>query len=218
MSRTSPPFTGRTAVITAALLIFALMFVVNQLPLQTQTALLREGGLIETLSVIGYGICIALMLVLWGLRPTLKRWYFAVMMALFAGRELDLDKIPFSEGLLKSRQYIGDTVPTGERIIAALILLGVIATVLTLLRRETGRFVRGLRARSAAAYAVLIGILFIGAYKTIDGLGRKLAPFGIDISQNLDRTAALIEEIGELGIPLMFGLAIVLSPQKAEVL
>lgn len=210
----APSSFARTAVIAAPLAIFALMFAMNQLPLDTQSNLLREGGLIETLSVIGYGICILLMFLLWGLRQTRARWYFPVMMALFAGRELDMDKIPFTEGLLKSRQYIGDTVPTGERIITSLILLAIIATVLTLIWRETRRFARGLRMRSPAAFAVLIGILFIGVYKTIDGLGRKLLGFGIEISQNLDRTAALIEEIGELGIPVMFGLAIIISSQK----
>lgn len=156
-----------------------------------------------------------MMLVFWGLRLTRKRWYFAVLLALFAGRELDLDKSAFTEGVLKSRQYIGDTVSAGERFVSTLILLGIIATLVFLLRRETLLFLRGLRTRNASAYAVLVGLLFIVVYKAIDGLARKLAPFGIDVSQNLERTAGLVEEIGELGIPIMFGLAIVLSSQKS---
>lgn len=44
MSRKSLPVSGHTAVATAALMVFVLMFLVAQLPAETQTTLLREGG------------------------------------------------------------------------------------------------------------------------------------------------------------------------------
>ncbi|MEP3674316.1 hypothetical protein [Sulfitobacter sp.] len=216
MTKASPFLSGHGAVIAALLLTIGAMIAVNQLPQQSQQTLLQEGGLIETLAVVGYAVCIGLMFLCWGLRQTRVRWYFPVMAALLAGRELDLDKLPFTEGLLKSRQYIGDTVPVGERTIALAILATIIGTTLTLLRREAPAFLRGLRSRRPAAYAVLFALALIIISKTIDGLGRKLAGFGIDASQSLTQTAFLIEEISETGIPLMLATAIVLTTATAK--
>ena len=44
---------------------FATMALISSLPQSNQRALMAEGGVVETLSVIGYLICIGLMLVLW---------------------------------------------------------------------------------------------------------------------------------------------------------
>ncbi|QUJ76878.1 hypothetical protein KDD17_02110 [Sulfitobacter albidus] len=77
---------------------FATMAVVSLLPMPTQLSLLAEGGLFETLSALGYGVCIALMFLLWPTSEIRRRWYFPVVFALFAGRELDLDKIPLPKG------------------------------------------------------------------------------------------------------------------------
>ncbi|MCX7567234.1 hypothetical protein OS189_12855 [Sulfitobacter sp. F26169L] len=187
------------------------------LPGQTVYAAALEGGPIETLSVIGYGVAIVLMLALWGPRATLRRWYFPTMLALFAGRELDLDKRSFTEGLLKSRQYIGETVPLGERILSTVVLLLILAVIFTLIKRETRPFLRGLRNRNAAAYAVLAGIIFIGVFKTLDGLARKLEPFGVTISDHASQIATIAEELGELGIPVLFSIAIILATRSRAV-
>ena len=64
----------------------------------------------------------------------------------------------------------------------------------------------------AWAGAVLMGIGFTVAYKLLDGIARKLAPLGIEISADAERTAFVVEEIGELGIPVMFLAAILLWP------
>ena len=43
------------------------------------------------------------------------------------------------------------------------------------------------------------------------GLARKLEPFGITLGQDQIDLAYVIEEVGELGIPLMFAVAIYLT-------
>lgn len=202
---------GNALVLAATASVFALMAIVGALPLSARKPLLTEGGPVETLSAIGYIVCIGLIVALWPRAETRARWYFPVVLALFAGRELDLDKRPFTEGLLKARQYTGDTVPTGELIWSSALLLAILATLAILLWHETKPFLRGLARRSPVALAVLVGVVFIGFYKAIDGLGRKLAPFGITISEDLNNSIAVVEEIGELGIPLMLGIAIVLA-------
>ena len=139
---------GKAIVFGMTVLVFAMMAVVAQLPMPMQASLLAEGGPFETLSVVGYGLCI---------------------------------------------------------------LLAIIATGLILLRRETWGFIRGVAKGAAPQLAVLIGLLFIVVYKLTDGLARKLEPFGITLGQDQIDLAYVIEEVGELGIPLMFAVAIYLT-------
>ena len=47
--------------------------------------------------------------------------------------------------------------------------------------------------------------------KTIDGAERK---FGIDLSQSGKRIVLIIEEVGEMGIPIMFSIAILSCLKK----
>lgn len=207
----APRFGGGRYVLLGVLATVAAMAFVATLPEPRQTALVAEGGLFEGLSVAGYLLCLALFLLLWGPLATLARWYLPLILALFAARELDLDKRPFTEGLLKARQYTGDSVETPELVLSALLLLAILASLATLLRRETGRFLRGLRRLDPAALSVLVGLLFLVGYKALDGLGRRLEPFGIELGESLDQMLLLVEEIGEAGIPLMFAIAICLA-------
>lgn len=209
-----PSFRADALIAAALLLIFARMLGVALLSEPSQAVLLMEGGMIESASALGYGVCIALLFWLWPADMVRRRFYFPVLLAVFAARELDLDKIPFTKGLFKSSQYLGDGVPLTEVIVSGLLLAAIIATVLMLLLRETGPFVSGLRRRDRASIATAAGIAFIFFYKAIDGLARKLEPFGIRISDALNRNLSVIEEVGELGIPVMFAIAILLAAQK----
>ena len=192
----------------------AQMVVVNGLPAASQTTLLAEGGFYESLSVVGYVLCI--LALVWTLRAAVLRvWYLPLVLAVMAARELDLDKSLFTRGLFKARQYTGEGVPLGERLIAALILALIITAILLMLRRHARPYLTALFRGRAWAGAVLLGIGFTIAYKLLDGIARKLAPLGIEISADAERTAFVVEEIGELGIPVMFLAAILLWPGPA---
>ena len=82
---------------------------------------------------------------------------------------------------------------------------------LALIRFETAAFIRGIAARRSASIAVLAGLVFAVLSKTIDGLDRKLEPLGVSFSSATNQTFSVLEEVGEMGIPLMFGIAIYLS-------
>ena len=202
-------------VILALILAFAAqMVVVNGLPAATQTTLLAEGGFYESLSVVGYILCI--LALVWTLRGAVLRvWYLPLVLAVMAARELDLDKSLFTRGLFKARQYTGEGVPLGERLIAALILALIVTAILLMLWRHARPYLTALFRGRAWAGAVLLGIGFTVAYKLLDGIARKLAPLGIEISADAERTAFVVEEIGELGIPVMFLAAILLWPGPA---
>jgi hypothetical protein len=202
---------GWTLLLTLGLAFAMQMFTVNTLPIATQETLLAEGGFYESLSVVGYLLCIAALI--WTLRSAVLRvWYLPLVLAVMAARELDLDKSLFTRGLFKARQYTGDDVPLGERLVAALILAIIICAILLMLWRHLRPFIAALFQGRAWAGAVLLGIGFTVLYKLLDGIARKLAPLGIEISADAERTAFVVEEIGELGIPVMFLAAILLWP------
>ncbi|WP_411975716.1 hypothetical protein [Sulfitobacter faviae] len=202
-------------VILALILAFAAqMVVVNGLPAATQTTLLAEGGFYESLSVVGYILCI--LALIWTLRGAVLRvWFLPLVLAVMAARELDLDKSLFTRGLFKARQYTGEGVPLGERLIAGLILALIVTAILLMLWRHARPYLTALFRGRAWAGAVLLGIGFTIAYKLLDGIARKLAPLGIEVSADAERTAFVVEEIGELGIPVMFLVAILLWPGPA---
>ena len=202
-------------VILALIVAFAAqMVVVNGLPAATQTTLLAEGGFYESLSVVGYILCI--LALVWTLRGAVQRvWYLPLVLAVMAARELDLDKSLFTRGLFKARQYTGEGVPLGERLIAGLILALIVTAILLMLWRHARPYLTALFRGRAWAGAVLLGIGFTVAYKLLDGIARKLAPLGIEVSADAERTAFVVEEIGELGIPVMFLVAILLWPGPA---
>ena len=202
---------GWTLLLTLGLAFAMQMFTVNTLPIATQETLLAEGGFYESLSVVGYLLCIAALI--WTLRGAVLRvWYLPLVLAVMAARELDLDKSLFTRGLFKARQYTGDDVPLGERLVAALILAIIVWAILLMLWHHVRPFLAALFQGRAWAGAVLLGIGFTVLYKLLDGIARKLAPLGIEISADAERTAFVVEEIGELGIPVMFLAAILLWP------
>jgi len=210
----SSPRAGWWLILALILAFAAQMVVVNGLPAATQTTLLAEGGFYESLSVVGYLLCI--LALVWTLRGAVLRvWYLPLVLAVMAARELDLDKILFTRGLFKARQYTGEGVPLGERLIAGLVLALIVTAILLMLWRHARPYLTALFRGRAWAGAVLLGIGFTVAYKLLDGIARKLAPLGIEVSADAERTAFVVEEIGELGIPVMFLVAILLWPGPA---
>ena len=79
--------------------------------------LLREGGLIESASSLGYFLCAALILYR-GRWAYLKRYgYFLLLVFLFGFRELDFDKQFTTKGILQMNLYTSQGVPIIEKLI-----------------------------------------------------------------------------------------------------
>lgn len=204
---------GRLGFAMGIVLILVLVGVLLTLDADHRAALMGEDGPVEILSAAGYLVCALLMLRLGhlvGIAP------FIVTLAAMGLRELDMDKRPFTEGLLKSRQYIGDTVGLAERLVALAILLVIIGAVVTLIRRHGRSLIAGLARGNGAAMCVAAAIGLVVVSKSIDGLGRKLEPLGVTISEELGMAAGTIEEALELGIPLMLATAILAMPGAAS--
>ena len=175
------------------------------LDVEQQKNLLTEGGLFESLTVYLYIFCLILICMSWPLQKIRSKWYLSALIILFALRELDYDKAHFTHGLLKSRQYFSDLVGLPELLISIVVLIFILTVLLFIVFKEKNNFIKGVINLRQSQLAVLASIILVIVTKTIDGAERK---FGIDLSPSGERFALIVEEVGEMGIPIMFVIAI----------
>jgi len=185
--------------------IFLIIGFLPFLDAEVQKNLLTEGGLFESLTVYLYIFCLILICVRWPLQKILSNWYLSALIILFALRELDYDKAHFTHGVLKSRQYFSDLVGLPELLISVVALIFILTVLALIVLRERNNFIKGVINFEQSQLAVLASIILVIVTKTIDGMERK---FGIDLSPAGERFALIVEEVGEMGIPIMFVIAI----------
>lgn len=164
-----------------------------------------ESGSIERLSAL-YLILAALALA--GdmtVRGTWRHWHLALLVLAGGLRELDWDKAFTESGVLSLRLYSG-TAPWGQKVVGAVVLALLVWAGLRLLRRNMGPWRQGLRNRQAWAWLMALALALYTVAKSLDGLGRKLAPFGIDLAGGANTAASRGEEVLEL-----FGAILILE-------
>mgnify|MGYP001236853782 CR=1 FL=1 len=206
------PFFKKNLYLTIAICI--LFLIIGFLPIlnhEQQSNLLVEHGLFESLTVYLYFLCLIFIFLIWPWKKILSKWYFSALIILFALRELDYDKIYFTHGVLKSRQYFSDLVSFPEYLTSIFILLFVFVVLISIILKEREGFIKGIKSNEQPQLAILISIILVAITKTIDGAERK---FGIDLSDSIERLNMIIEEVGEMGIPIMFAIAIISSQKK----
>ena len=186
-------------------LIFSILVFLPFLGVEQQKKLLVEGGLFESLTVYLYIFCLILICIRWPLQKILSSWYLSALIILFALRELDYDKAHFTHGVLKSRQYFSDLVGLPELLISIIVLIFILTVLLFIVLKERNNFIKGVINFRQSQLAILTSIILVITTKTIDGMERK---FGIDLSPTGERFALIFEEVGEMGIPIMFAIAI----------
>ena len=186
-------------------LLFLIIGFLPLLDVEQQKNLLTEGGLFESLTVYLYIFCLILICLRWPLQKILSSWYLSALIILFALRELDYDKAHFTHGVLKSRQYFSDLVGLPEFLISLAVLIFILSVLTLIILRERNNFIKGVVDLKQSQLAVLASIILVIVTKTIDGMERK---FGIDLSPSGERFALIVEEVGEMGIPIMFTVAI----------
>ncbi|MFK7745729.1 MAG: hypothetical protein AB8B47_11790 [Roseobacter sp.] len=168
----------------------------------------REGGGLETASAVLYLVAAAAFFfhVPKGLWAGL--FHVPALMLLFAAREFDFDKAFTQSGILSLRFYSGDS-STMAKLIGGAFAVFSIYVILRILWRGLPAAARALKASELWPWFAILAAALVAGTKSIDGLGRKLLDFGIVISNDLDQTAALVEEVGEAFIPVCAILAIV---------
>ena len=194
-------------------LIFLIIGFLPFLDIEQQKNLLTEGGLFESLTVYLYIFCLILICISWPLQKILSHWYLCALIILFALRELDYDKAHFTHGVLKSRQYFSDLVGLPELLISIVVLIIILTVLALIVLKERNNFIKGIIDLKQSQLAVLASIILVIVTKTIDGMERK---FGIDLSSSGERFSLIVEEVGEMGIPIMFAIAILSWRNKSQ--
>ena len=182
------------------ILIFAFTFTLSP---EDKPLWLKEGGIIEILSAVGYFICAAAF-IYWGGWLNVKKYhYFFLMIILFGMRELDFDKRFTTMGILKSRFYISGEVPLIEKIIGLMVIALLAYIVISIFKNHFKSFIIGIKSYSTVHLYALLTLIFLVSSKTLDGLARKLKGIGIHIDEQSSTNASTVEEILELAIPII---------------
>ncbi len=179
---------------------------------------IKEDGVVEILSALGYFLA-ALQILLKGKWSYVAKYhYFFILIIMFGLRELDFDKKFTTMGIFKIKFYLSSSVPTSEKLIGLLVISLIVYICITIIKNHSKDFFTKVKALSPIHIGVLIIFLVLLFSKAIDGLARKLGQLNIIIDQQTSIYFEVIEEILELGIPLliMATLFIYFSKEKNE--
>lgn len=138
----------------------------------------------------------------------LRHFYFMLIPVAMCLRELDFHNRFSTMSTTKLSFYISPEVPFWEKVLAVAVFAALIWAGGIILHRHATGFLDGLRRRRAYAIAIVISALLAVGSKTIDGIARKLAPLGIDVSSKIEEVSIVAEEVMELGIPVFLVVAI----------
>lgn len=188
------------ATMALLLLFFALCTTLDE---PTRKLLLKEGGPVEVPSAILHFVCFALVAIRGGTSFFRRYPYFTLMPLLFGMRELDFDKRFTTTGIFKSRFYLRPDVPLPEKVIGAMVILAIATLLLMMLRNHAREFFIELGNRSVIAIGAALTIFLAVASKSLDGLERKFRGLGLQLNQVVATYSSPLEEILELGIPII---------------
>jgi uncharacterized membrane protein len=191
--------------LTGALLLI-LLLIVPFLDEAVKVEFLSEEGPVESASALGYLLCAIFAAYNGGIAYFKRHHYFFILLVFFMLRELDFDKRFTTIGVLTSRFYISDSVPAIEKLLGGVVVGLLLYVVIVILQRHFKQFWLGLKRRSTISLGVLLAAILIFVSKSLDGIGRKLKPLGIEISEAAIFNVTAIEEILEFSIPIIIAI------------
>lgn len=120
-------------------------------------------------------------------------WHLPMLTTLLAMRELDFDKRFVESSVLKLRLYTGDA-PLGVKLIGGAVIVLILLCLFRLVRHSGPNLWQALGKREGWAVLIPLAGLAVVVAKGLDGLGRKLAPLGIALTDAQEAWAATSEE------------------------
>jgi hypothetical protein len=165
---------------------------------------IKEGGIIETASAVGYFLAVLAMWTFGGWQAIKRNWSLVILLLAFGSRELDFDKRFTSEKIFNLRMYTGDEAPFGEQLLGLSIIALLLFALFTAYKRYGSDFKSGLRQLKFIPVSIAVGVALMVLSKSLDGLARKLAGVGIHISREANSLASDIEEVFELAVAYIF--------------
>ncbi len=171
--------------------------------------LIEEGGLIESASAFGHFLCVAIILYKGGL-SYLKQYHYVVLLIIFFMlRELDFHDKFTTMGIFKSSFFIRHTVPLMEKLVGAMIILLLLYLIFKMVHRHSREFLLGLKNYSVVSIGIFMAIVLIVVSKSLDGLCRKFNEFDVEIPNQICMHLTALEEILELGLPIILSLTVI---------
>lgn len=172
------------------------------------TQVFKENHSIEGMSAILLLVAAGMWFGFGAHRRQPRDWHIPVILILMALRELDFDKAFTTEGILQLRLYSG-AAPLWEKAIGAFFVLLILICGLRLAWFNLPRWFRGLRRGDPTSWLVgASGVLLIVA-KSLDGIDRKLAPFGISFSRDFVTQSGRFEELMEMVMAILLIQAVI---------
>ncbi len=170
-----------------------------------------EAGLIEVMSGLTLSVALILFCLRTGAQARHAYWYGTTALAFLLAREFDLDKMLFEQGILSVKHYVG-AAPLWQKAAGAVIVSGLAFALYTLVIRGARPLLQGLITLQDWALLFVVAMALLVAGKTLDGAGRKMSDFGVELSLSHQQIALFIEEVAELGAELCILLMVVRMP------
>ena len=165
--------------------------------------IVKEGGLVETTTVLLYGIVIAVILWKKPMRFSSANWLSTTAVLILMLREMDFDKVFTTMGIFKSRFYKSSEVPLIEKLVAGVVIIFIITNCFLLVRYYIHSVLSEAKRNLNAEWGVFIAIALAAISKLVlDGLPRKLGNIGLESPDIIKNSHEFLEEVFELGIPV----------------
>lgn len=143
-------------------------------------------------------------------------WSVPVFIAFLALRELDFHNWWFEPGLLQIAIFTSP-VPVWHQVVSGLLIAVIGTAALHMLWMGAGPTLRAVSGGELWAKLVALGLGFAALSSQIDGLDRKLAPYGIEISDLTNLIAIIVEETVEVGFAFATLSAVVFYARRHTV-
>jgi len=172
----------------------------------TRLSLIKENGPIEILSAISYFIVPFIMLVKGGWK-FLKRYnYLFILVSALGLRELDFNARFTTMSIWKIKFFLSTKVPFTEKIIGILVTLILLYFLMSCLKKHWRSFLAGC-TKEVVSMSIGISLFFMAIAFSLDRMPDKLINIGIGVTDHFPVISQSMEEIIELGIPLMLIVA-----------
>jgi hypothetical protein len=168
-----------------------------------RATIVSEQGGFEIAGIAILGILTIAMWV-WYLADLSRRWIWPLATTFFVLREFDFHNWYFEPGLLQAGLLTGPA-PVWQKAIGLSVAIVILFTFGLVFWRGSRPLLRGLQGRASWAVVLAGGVALAAISTLFDGLDRKLAPYGTELSPFWHTAYVGVEE----GLELLFVLSLV---------
>lgn len=169
---------------------------------QTVRTVLQEGGPIENYSAILDFVAAVVAFWFWR-RGSGLFLLIGTCAFLMGGRELDWHHALTSHGIFSTKLYFYPEVPVREKILGAVIVIGMIVGLTWLFLKSRTDLKRLWDLRAPAGFGILAMLIITPTIKFIDAEPRLATEAGAPLTALVTRILLSVEEIGESTLPLL---------------